>query len=84
MKDGPWTAEDARKANQMEWNFKANNWKYQWGGDNGTTHYYNMNIDMDNKWEISGGNTYEYLIFDLIHILKILDWENNILMCIGG
>lgn len=84
MKDEPWTAEDARKANQGEWNIKADNWKYQWKGHNGTSHYYNMNIDMDNKWEISGGNTYEYLIFDLIHILKIFDWENNILMCIGG
>jgi hypothetical protein len=84
VKNEPWTPEEAMRANQGEWNFKADTWKYCWDGDNGTPHYYNMNIDMDNKWEISGGNTYEYLIFDLIHILKIFDWENNILLCIGG
>ena len=84
LKSESWTPEEAMRANQEEWNFKAYTWKYRWDGDNGTPHYYNMNIDMDNKWEISGGNTYEYLIFDLIHILKIFDWENNILMCIGG
>lgn len=82
--DMKWTAELAMKANQFEWNDKATKWKYQWKGENGSTHYFNINIDEDNKWLVSGGDTYEYLIFDLIHILKIFDWENDVLLCIGG
>lgn len=78
-----WTAEEAMKANQGEWNFKAYGWKYEWFDDE-KKHFLNINIDMDNKWIISGANTYEYLIFDLIHILKIFDWENDVLVCIGG
>lgn len=82
-KDEEWTAEEAMKANQAEWNIKANHWKYEWGHDK-KKHFLTINIDMDNKWIVSGADTYEYLIFDLIHILKIFDWENNILVCIGG
>ena len=74
---------EAMKANQAEWNIKANGWKYEWFDDE-KRHFLNINIDMDNKWIISGANSYEYLIFDLIHILKIFDWENNTLVCIGG
>lgn len=78
-----WTAEDAMKANQVEWDIKADNWKYKWySKEDGSCHY--LTIDLNNKWLVSGGNTYEYLIFDLIHILKIFDWENNVLMVIGG
>lgn len=82
--DVKWTAELAMKANQFEWNDKAAKWKYQRKEKNGSTHYFNINIDEDNKWLVSGGDTYEYLIFDLIHILKIFDWENDVLLCIGG
>lgn len=82
-KDEGWTAEDAMKANQAEWNLKADGWKYKWGDDE-KKHFLNINIDMDNKWIVSGANTYEYVIFDLIHILKIFDWENDVLVCIGG
>lgn len=82
-KDEEWTAEDAMKANQTEWNIKANHWKYKWGDDE-KKHFLTINIDMDNKWIVSGADTYEYLIFDLIHILKIFDWENDALVCIGG
>ena len=82
-KDEGWTAEEAMKANQTEWNIKANRWKYE-RSDNEKRHFLNINIDMDNKWIISGANSYEYLIFDLIHILKIFDWKNDVLICIGG
>ena len=44
----------------------------------------NINLDLNNKWKVSDGYTYEYLIFDLIHILKIFDWEKDELVCIGG
>ena len=78
-----WTAEDAMKANQGEWNIKADKWKYKWySKEDKSCHY--LTIDLNNKWLVSGGNTYEYLIFDLIHILKIFDWENDVLMVIGG
>jgi hypothetical protein len=82
-KDEEWTAEDAMKANQGEWNLKADGWKYEWLYDE-KKHFLNINIDMDNKWIVSGANIYEYVIFDLIDILKIFDWENNVLVCIGG
>lgn len=77
--------EDALRANQGEWNWKANKWKTFWfNEDKGINGYPNINIDTNDKWVISGGWSYEYLIFDLIHILKIFDWENDILVAIGG
>lgn len=84
MKDEPWTPEEARKANQVEWNHKALLWKSHFKNDKGEERYFNVDIDIRNKWIVSGGNLYEYLIFDLIHILKIFDWENDELICIGG
>lgn len=41
-------------------------------------------FDGYDKWTISGGDIYEYMIFDLIHILKIFDWEKETLVCIWG
>lgn len=81
----PWTYDDALLANQAEWNFKANRWKYSWK-DKKTdkTHYLCINVDTDNKWQIGDGTTYEYSIFELVHILKIFDWENDMLIVIGG
>ena len=84
MKDEPWTPEDARKANQFEWNHKALLWKSHFTNKNGEEHYPNINVDIKNKWIVSGSGLYEYLIFDLIHILKIFDWKNDELICIGG
>ena len=84
MKDVPWTPEEAMKANQGEWNHKARLWQSRFTHDNGDAYYLTINVDTKNKWLVSGGNLYEYLIFDLIHILKIFDWENDELICIGG
>lgn len=83
MKGEPWTPEDARKANQAEWNHKALLWRSHFKNDKGDERYFNIDIDIKNKWIVSGGDLYEYLIFDLIHILKIFDWENDELICIG-
>ena len=83
-KDVPWTPEEARRANQGEWNHKARLWQCCYKRDNGDMGYFTINIDTKNKWLVSDGNLYEYLIFDLIHILKIFDWENDELICIGG
>ena len=79
-----YSSQQAMEANQGEWNIKANRWKSSWTDSHYKTHYAQINVDMDNKWLVSGADSYEYLIFDLIHILKIFDWENNILLCIGG
>ena len=84
MKDEPWTPEEARKANQGEWNHKALLWRNHFKNKNGEERYFNINIDTKNKWLVSGSDLYEYSIFDLIHILKIFDWENDELICIGG
>ena len=83
-KDVPWTPEEARRANQGAWNHKARLWQCCYKRDNGDMGYLTINIDTKNKWLVSDGNLYEYLIFDLIHILKIFDWENDELICIGG
>lgn len=83
-KDAPWTPEKALMANQGEWNYKARLWQSSFIRDNGDVGYLTINVDTKNKWLVSGGNLYEYLIFDLIHILKIFDWENDELVCIGG
>lgn len=82
--DTPWTPEGARQANQGEWNHKARLWQSCYKRDNGDMGYLTINIDTKNKWLVSGGDLYEYLIFDLIHILKIFDWKNDELICIGG
>lgn len=84
VKDTPWTPEEARKANQDDWNHKARLWQFCHTCDNGDVRYITINIDTKNKWLVSDCNLYEYLIFDLIHILKIFDWENDELICIGG
>ena len=77
--------EEALRSNQGEWNWKANMWKVKWfDEDNGIYGYHNINVDTNDKWTISGGWSYEYLIFDLIQILKIYDWENDVLVAIGG
>lgn len=72
------------KENQKEWNDKARQWKARFKDKESDTEYYYMFIDLESKWKVSGGWTYEYLIFDLIHIYKIFDWENDVLLAIGG
>ena len=63
--------------------FDAELWNNYWIGDDGTKHY--MNIDLsDNKWCISNGMSYKYVIFNFIHILKCFDWDNDYLVAIGG
>ena len=77
------TPEDCLKQNQLDWNHKMGKWGTVWNDDNKTT-YPDINIDINNKWIISGSWDYEYFIFDLIHIYKIFDWEHDTLMVIGG
>jgi len=80
----PWTADSAMKENQKEWNDKAFRWKVKFKDTESDTKYYYTNIDLSSKWKVSGSWSYEYLIFDLIHIYKIFDWDNDVLLAIGG
>ena len=80
-----WTKEEALEYNQIDWNHKANCWKMKWIDEKtNVPHYFNINVDLDDKWTISGSWEYEYVIFDLIHLLKIFDWNNDTLVAIGG
>ena len=82
---GKWSYDDAMQANQGEWNMKADHWKHKWfDKEKDSWRYFEINLDLNNKWSVSNGYTYEYLIFDLIHILKIFDWENDVMVAIGG
>ena len=77
----PW--EDAVRHVCLDAWFDARSWADGWKDDNGVKHY--MNIDVsDNKWWISDGMSYRYVIFNFVHILKCFDWENDYLVAIGG
>lgn len=42
-------------------------------------------IDLsNNKWKVSGSWSYKYGIFDLIHVYKIFDLENDMMVVYGG
>ena len=77
------TWDDAVRLVCIDARFDASLWDNYWIGDDGTKHY--MNIDLsDNKWWISDGMSYKYVIFNFIHILKCFDWDNDYLVAIGG
>lgn len=60
---------------------KTNNWKVRTTEDGDITCF---NVDLDNKWFVTDAWTYEYYIFNLVHLYKIFDWEHNYLVAIGG
>ncbi len=78
------TPEKCLQANQGEWNRKGDKWQYKWHNEDNTDGYLTINLDMNNKWIISDDWSYEYCIFDLIHILKIFDWDKSVIVAIGG
>ena len=41
------------------------------------------NIDNDNKWQVTTSWEYEHSIFNLVHILKSIDWEQDTLLFYG-
>ena len=42
-----------------------------------------VNIDEDNKWQVTPSWEYEHSIFNLVHILKSIDWEKDTLLFYG-
>ena len=43
-----------------------------------------INTDLNNKWILQTTWKYEYELFNLLHIYKTIDWENNIVFIVGG
>ncbi|MBO7250218.1 MAG: hypothetical protein J6V42_02975 [Clostridia bacterium] len=41
------------------------------------------NIDEDNKWQVTTSWEYEHSIFNLVHILKSIDWEQDTVLFYG-
>lgn len=41
------------------------------------------NIDEDSKWQVTSSWEYEHSIFNLVHILKSIDWEQDTLLFYG-
>ena len=41
------------------------------------------NIDEDNKWQVTTSWEYEHSIFNLVHILKSIDWEQDTILFYG-
>ena len=41
------------------------------------------NIDEDRKWEVTSSWEYEHSIFNLVHILKSIDWEEDTILFYG-
>lgn len=60
---------------------KTNEWK-TYTDENGDTKCFN--VDLDSKWFVTDAWTYEYYVFNLVHLYKIFDWEHNYLVAIGG
>lgn len=67
----------------MEARSDAESWGYGWKADDGKYTYLNIDLS-ENRWWISDGITYRYAIFNMVHILKIFDWDNDVLVAIGG
>lgn len=78
------TPEECLQANQGEWNHKGYKWQTKWNNEDNTNGYIIINLDTNKKWIISDDWSYEYCIFDLIHILKMFDWDNDVIVAIGG
>ena len=75
--------EDAVRESCIDARFDARLWNNYYVDDNGIKRYTNIDTT-ENKWIISNGMSYKYFIFNLIHILKIFDWDNYCLIAIGG
>ena len=41
------------------------------------------NIDEDNKWQVTSSWEYEHSIFNLVHILKAMNWEQDTILFYG-
>ena len=45
--------------------------------------YHFENIDETNKYTVSASYMYEHAIFNLIHLLKVIDWDNETILFYG-
>ena len=67
-----------------EWEMELRKWKSEWENPEQERISYSE-IDLsNNKWKVSGSWSYKYGIFDLIHVYKLFDWENDMMVVYGG
>ena len=67
-----------------EWEMELLRWESEWENPKQERLSYSE-IDLsNNKWKVSGSWSYKYGIFDLIHVYKIFDWENDMMVVYGG
>lgn len=67
-----------------EWEMELRRWESEWENP-GQERLSYSEIDLsNNKWKVSGSWSYKYGIFDLIHVYKIFDWENDMMVVYGG
>ena len=67
-----------------EWEMELRRWESEWENPKQERLSYSE-IDLsNNKWKVSGSWSYKYGIFDLIHVYKIFDWENDMMVVYGG
>lgn len=83
MVDDKWhsrceTLEQVRDDNQREISHRLHKWSMS------VDKSYDIDINPEHKWRVSSSCTYEYGIFDLVHILKTFDFENNYIVLYGG
>lgn len=64
-----------------DYEFQTNHWKVRTNEDGQTTC---LNVNLDDKWTITDGYSYDFYIFNLVYLYKVFDWENNYLVAIGG
>jgi hypothetical protein len=67
-----------------EWEMELRRWESEWE-NHGQERLSYSEIDLsNNKWKVSGSWSYKFGIFDLIHVYKIFDWENDMMVVYGG
>jgi hypothetical protein len=67
-----------------EWEMELRKWKSEWENpEQGRISYSEIDLS-NNKWKVSGSWSYKFGIFDLIHVYKIFDWENDMMVVYGG
>lgn len=59
-----------------------NEWLHTFRGDDGETSYFNINLGKDPNL-VSGSWMYKYAIFDMLHVYKTFDWENDLMVLEG-
>jgi hypothetical protein len=67
-----------------EYEMELRKWESEWENpEQGRISYSEIDLS-NNPYKVSGSWSYKYGIFDLIHVYKIFDWENDMMVVYGG